>query len=253
MASWILVPCLGQLRTDLNRIAPNRDKSSDGTIGDTAHQTRLSDHNDDEIGKVPIKDADAKHEVHAYDADVDLREPGLTMEKVVQHILSRCRSGKENRLRYIIYNKRIWRDSNDWRQEGYSGDNPHDKHAHFSASYDTVREADTSSWHLEEIPVALTDADKKWIADQMATAAASAAEVKALLSQFTDDFLDVKIGDEANPNRSVRDVLKDLAKLRGYLVGDPKDTANAAIPADAPIARIVEGADLTIESAADNS
>jgi hypothetical protein len=145
------VPCLGRLRTDLNRLAPNRDKSSDGTIGDTAHQSRVSDHNDDEVGNVPIRDADGKHEVHAYDADVDLREPGLTMEMVVQHIVARCRSGAEKRLRYVIFNRRIWEASNGWRQRAYSGDNPHDKHAHFSSSYETAREADTSSWHLDEL------------------------------------------------------------------------------------------------------
>lgn len=176
MASWILVPCLGQLRTDLNRVAPNRDESSDGTIGDPAHQERISDHNDDEIGKVPIRDADAKHEVHAVDLDTDLREPNLTMEMVVQHVVGRCRSGAEKRLRYVIYNRRIWEASNGWRQRDYSGDNPHDKHAHFSSSYETAHEASTASWKLEEIPVALTEADKKWLADQIDKAATAAAE-----------------------------------------------------------------------------
>lgn len=151
MASWILVPCLGQLRTELNRIAPNRDTSSDGTIGDAAHQSRVSDHNDDEVGKVPIRDADGTHEVHAYDADKDLRELNLTMEMVVQHIVARCRSGAEKRLRYVIYNRRIWEASNGWRQRNYDGDNAHTEHAHFSASYETALEASTASWGLDEI------------------------------------------------------------------------------------------------------
>ena len=176
MSGWVLVPSLSALRSELNTVAPNRDKSSDGTIGDTAHQNRVSDHNDDEVGKVPIRDADGVHEVHAFDADVDLREPGLTMEMIVQHILARCRSGAEKRLRYVIYNRRIWEASNGWKQRIYSGDNPHDKHAHFSASYETSREADTSSWDLRGIPVALTDADRKWLADQIDKAATAAAE-----------------------------------------------------------------------------
>ncbi|MFC4072515.1 hypothetical protein [Actinoplanes subglobosus] len=176
MATWLLVPCLGQLRTELNRIAPNRDKSSDGTIGDSAHQGRVSDHNDDEVGRVPIRDADSKHEVHAIDLDTDLREPNLTMEMVVQHVVGRCRSGAEKRLRYVIYNRRIWEASNGWRQRSYSGDSPHTEHAHFSSSYETKLEASTASWHLEDIPVALTDADKKWLAAQIDKAATSAAE-----------------------------------------------------------------------------
>ncbi|MBB4755292.1 hypothetical protein [Actinoplanes lobatus] len=176
MASWILVPCLGQLRTELNRIAPGRDTSSDGTIGDVAHQARSSDHNDDEVGNVPIRDADGKHEVHAVDLDADLRESDLTMEKVVQHIVARCRSGAEKRLRYVIYNRRIWEASNNWRQRSYTGDNAHTQHAHFSGSYETKHEADTRSWGLEEIPVALTEADKKWLAAQIDKAATTAAE-----------------------------------------------------------------------------
>ena len=168
MASWVLVPCLVRLRSEFNTIAPGRDKTSDGTIGDAAHQASQSDHNDDEVGNVPIRDADRKHEVHALDIDSDLRTPGLTMEAVVQFLLRRCRSGAERRLRYIIYNRRIWSASAGWRQQRYTGPNPHDQHAHFSASYDTAREASTASWHLEDIPVALTAADKKWISAEIA-------------------------------------------------------------------------------------
>jgi hypothetical protein len=85
------------------------------------------------------------------------------MERVVQFLLGRCRSGAENRLRYIIYNRRIWQASNGWAQQSYSGSNAHTAHAHFSASYETAREASTASWHLEEL-VALTDAEIEKIA-----------------------------------------------------------------------------------------
>ena len=176
MADWVLVPSLVQLRAELNEIAPGRDRTSDGTIGDRAHQASVSDHNDDEVGRVPIRDADGKHEVHAFDADDDLRTPNLTMEMVVQHILRRARSGAEKRLRYIIYNRRIWEASNGWRQRAYTGASPHTEHAHFSASYDTKLEASKASWRLEDIPVALTDADKKWLADRIDAAATAAAE-----------------------------------------------------------------------------
>lgn len=146
-----LVACLDELWDELDEIAPDRDTSSDGWIGDAAHQERTSSHNDDEAGKVPIYDADSKHEVHALDADKDLRRSDVTMEDVVQHILARCRSGQERRLRYIIYNRRIWEASNNWRQRSYTGSNPHDQHAHFDASYETALEADRSSWGLKEL------------------------------------------------------------------------------------------------------
>ena len=180
MADWILVACLVRLRAEFNLIAPERDRASDGSKGDDAHEARVSDHNPDETGKVPIRDADKLNEVHAIDVDDDLRVPGLTMEMVVQFLLARCRSGAETRLRYIIFNRRIWQASNGWRQEAYFGDNQHTEHAHFSASYDTAKEASTASWHLEEIPVALTAQDKEWIEGVVAKAATAA--VKSLIT-----------------------------------------------------------------------
>jgi hypothetical protein len=171
MADWILVACLKRLFAEFDAIAPHRDHASDGSIGDTAHQHEVSDHNPDETGSVPIHDADHTNEVHAIDVDVDLREPGLSMETVVQFLLARCRNGAEKRLRYIIYNRRIWEADNGWKQRAYTGASAHTEHAHFSASYDTGREASTASWHLEDIPVALTAADKKWITDQFAAIA----------------------------------------------------------------------------------
>jgi hypothetical protein len=167
MASWILVPCLVKLRSEFNVIAPNRMKDSDGSIGDPAHQDSQSDHNADETGNVPIHDPDRVNEVHAIDVDIDLNVPGLSMEVVVQFLLMRCRIGAENRLRYIIFNRRIWSASDGWRQRVYTGANAHDKHAHFSSSYDTAREASTASWHLEDIPVALTADDKKWLTSEI--------------------------------------------------------------------------------------
>jgi hypothetical protein len=163
MADWVLIPCLKTLFAEFDRIAPGRDRASDGSIGDSAHQHEVSDHNPDETGSVPIHDADHVNEVHAIDVDNNLNESDLSMEKVVQFLLGRCRSGAEKRLRYIIYNRRIWSASSGWVQQTYTGASPHTEHAHFSGSYTTSLEASTASWHLEDIPVALTAADKTWI------------------------------------------------------------------------------------------
>jgi hypothetical protein len=167
VTNWVLIDCLKALFAEFNRIAPGRDKASDGSIGDTAHQHEVSDHNPDETGSVPIHDADHVNEVHAIDVDNNLNESDLTMEKVVQFLLGRCRSGAEKRLRYIIYNRRIWSASSGWVQKAYTGASAHTEHAHFSASYDSKLEASTASWHLEDIPVALTAADKSWISAEI--------------------------------------------------------------------------------------
>ncbi|GIE35889.1 hypothetical protein Ait01nite_089340 [Actinoplanes italicus] len=270
--AWILVPCLGQLRTDLNRLAPNRDKSSDGTIGDTAHQSRVSDHNDDEVGNVPIRDADSKHEVHAYDADVDLREPGLTMERVVQHIVARCRSGAEKRLRYIIFNRRIWEASNGWRQRAYAGDNPHDKHAHFSSSYETSREADTSSWHLDELiegtddmPMLVKKGDvseqvKFWqfllgkLGYTIATDGEYGPKMEAIVNEDR-----AKKGQGANPQISAWhavELLEDLAaKHAGKPGKDGRDGADGKDGRDGALTGTltVTGGNLTVEAGASHA
>jgi hypothetical protein len=150
MADWILIPCLKAFFAEVDKIAPSRDRASDGSVGDTAHQEESSDHNPDETGNVPIHDADHVNEVHAIDVDNTLNRSDLTMEMVVQFLLARCRSGAERRLRYMIYNRRIWSASSGWVQKTYTGASPHTEHAHFSASYETALEASTASWGLVE-------------------------------------------------------------------------------------------------------
>jgi hypothetical protein len=153
MSPWILIPCLVRLRTEFDVIAPARDRKSDGSMGDTAHAgAGTSDHlPDEDFAKLRAKDPDRTNEVHAIDVDDDLRTAGLSMETVVQFLVGRCRAGTEQRLRYIIHNRRIWEASNGWRQRAYTGENAHTEHAHFSASYESAHEMSTASWHLEDL------------------------------------------------------------------------------------------------------
>jgi hypothetical protein len=148
MASWILVPCLVTLRDEFNRLAPNRDKASDGSIGDTAHAYSSSDHNPDETGTTPYEDADRRNEVHAIDVDDDLRKAGWTMNRCLQIIIGRHRQGRDDRLQNVIYNRRIWSRSWGWTARAYTGASTHTEHAHFSARYTTAQENDTSPWGL---------------------------------------------------------------------------------------------------------
>jgi hypothetical protein len=200
----MLVPCLGRLRDDFNEVAPGRDRASDGSIGDAAHSSS-SDHTPDEISDaLRGKDADSTNEVHAIDVDADLRTPGLTMEMVVQHLVARSRAGMEDRLRYIIIDRRIWEASNRWRQQPYTGPNPHDKHAHFSASYGTAAEADTHSWHLEDL-VALTAEETRAIVrdeltrfggvDPLATILARSGEQRTRMSALMTSVAELEVDD----------------------------------------------------------
>jgi hypothetical protein len=136
-AAPFLVPCLVSLRGEFNELAPTRDTESDGWIGDAAHQQEQSDHNPDATGAV-----------HAIDVDRDLRRAGWSMERAVQITVGRHRSGLDERLHYVIFNRRIWASDWGWTEREYDGPNPHDKHAHFSARYTAAAERDVSPWGL---------------------------------------------------------------------------------------------------------
>jgi hypothetical protein len=221
--SWVLIPCLKQLFAEFDRIAPARDHASDGAVGDLAHQQEVSDHNPDETGSVPIHDADTVNEVHAIDVDNTLNESDLTMEKVVQFLLVRCRSGAEKRLRYVIYNRRIWSASSGWVQKTYTGSSPHTEHAHFSGSYDTKLEASTASWHLEDIPVALTPADKTFITQAIDDKVDAAADrVIAAIEKRVGDIVTYPNPDPANPTvapaTALGWLLRDTAAIKAKVV-----------------------------------
>lgn len=90
-----------------------------------------------------------------------------------------------------------------------------------------------------ELPMTLSADDKTWLSAEIAKATKAAAGADdAVLA----GLLAVKIGDLANPNRTVGDVLRDVAKLRGVLVGDAKDAANAKLAPSSPLAHIIAAA-----------
>lgn len=146
-ASWVLVPCLISLRDEFNQAGPNRSKASDGSIGDTAHSQSSSDHNPDETGATPYEDSDRLNEVHAIDVTSKGPWPaGFDFDAEVNAIRLRHQRGEDDRLQNIIRNGKIASRSWGWGWRKYSGSNPHDHHAHFSARYSTAQENDTSPW-----------------------------------------------------------------------------------------------------------
>jgi hypothetical protein len=112
--------------------------SSDGTIGDTSHASRKSDHNpwvlDGDIGVVTALDV-----THDPTAGCDVR-------KLVDSLVA----SKDPRIKYIIYNKEIISSSvKPWEWRPYTGINPHVKHCHISVksekkSYDSI-----DPWSIE--------------------------------------------------------------------------------------------------------
>lgn len=156
VTAWVVIPASNSLFSEFDTLAPGRRKASDGTIGDPAHAQESSDHNPDETGKTPYEDNDSTNEVHAADIDSTLNLANWNMQKCVDIIVGRCRTGIEKRVRYIIYNRKIISASWGWDSwHDYTGASAHTEHAHFSFYYgsgngDANPENITSPWGLLE-------------------------------------------------------------------------------------------------------
>jgi len=112
-----------QLRLQIDDTYPDRDRTSDGWIGDVRHSARTSDHN-----------PDSKGIVRAIDIDRDLagkKKPDL-MPDLADQIRLCAKSDK--RISYIIFNGKIASSRMGWRWRKYSGVNPHNHHCHISFS-----------------------------------------------------------------------------------------------------------------------
>ena len=110
-----------QLREQFDDTYPDRDRTSDGWIGNRAHQNRPSHHN-----------PDAEGIVRAIDIDRDLSgkaKPDL-MPDLADQIRHAAKSDK--RIAYIIFAGKIASPRMGWRWRKYSGINPHTKHCHIS-------------------------------------------------------------------------------------------------------------------------
>jgi hypothetical protein len=156
---WVLTKGLQNLRAQVNAAFPNRDHASDGAIGDLAHMAGTSGHNPDDTpgSSAEYNDHDGIREVRAWDMDSDLRTPGVTAQQVVDHL--RALPGISARLRYLIYNRKIYEASNGWKPRAYTGPSPHTEHIHFSGARSQAADNDTTfDYRLEDL-VAITDDD----------------------------------------------------------------------------------------------
>jgi len=111
-----------QLRLQVDDSYPDRDRTSDGWIGDVRHSQRTSDHNPDEQGIV-----------RAIDIDRDLSgkaKPDLMPDFADQIRL--CARAGDKRIAYVIFDGRIASPKKAWRWRTYDGANKHNHHCHVS-------------------------------------------------------------------------------------------------------------------------
>ena len=108
-----------QLREQIDDSFPDRDRTSDGWIGDSKHATRKSDHN-----------PDAQGWVRAIDIDADLNNAKGTSVYLADQIREHAKSSK--RITYVIHMGKICSRKSLWRWVKYKGINPHNHHIHVS-------------------------------------------------------------------------------------------------------------------------
>jgi hypothetical protein len=258
MSAWVVVPNLLKLRDEFNLVSPKRDKGSDGTIGDSNHNSS-SDHTPDEDSRVlKDHDADNKNEVHALDIDSTGPWPdgkrgdieGSWFDKKIKMIIANEKKRWDDpkdmcRLNYVIWRGYIYDKDNDWKPKVYTAtSDKHVNHVHFSSRYETRAESDVRSWGVyvppqpvkppvEDLPVdqgtfnklmlgfMSSDAGKKAVAEAVAT---------------------MNIGSKAVPQRTLRQGLTDLTgQLRPIFTFPPTHVENvqSGLPADAPVRKLL--------------
>ena len=109
------------LRDQVNRAFPDRDRRSDGWIGNADHKSRgsKSDHNPTSEGWV-----------RAIDIDADLSDDRKASFILANQLRLLARS--DRRLAYVIYAGKIASPRSLWRWRKYTGINPHNHHIHCS-------------------------------------------------------------------------------------------------------------------------
>lgn len=155
MTFWRLAPSLQRLFGERNRRFPKHDEWSDGSLGDTSHATRFSDHNPDGAGWVHAIDIDAtvQHEMGT----------GPIGDYICRVLLRQARSGRlRNVLHYIIYRGLIWSKSTGWRPHTYTGSNSHHSHVHVSIDRTAGARGWSKGWGVLVPQVSMDRIHRAW-------------------------------------------------------------------------------------------
>lgn len=139
---WRAAKSLLRLRAQIDAQAPGRLRTSDGTVGDTAHQSRKSDHN-------PWIVDGLKGVVTAMDITNDPAQ-GCFSDALARSLVR----SQDPRIKYVISNRRIANSSPQgghpaWAWRPYGGASPHDHHVHVSVRSDKALYDDEADWTFD--------------------------------------------------------------------------------------------------------
>ena len=115
-----------QLREQIDDAFPDRDRKSDGWIGDARHSARKSDHNPD------YSDKNSQWAyVRAFDCDANLGGSPNNSDYLADQIRL-CAKAGDKRISYVIFKGRIASSKKSWSWRPYDGPSRHDHHIHCS-------------------------------------------------------------------------------------------------------------------------
>lgn len=138
--AWRMAESLNVLLKSVNALAPDRDKSSDGGIGDESHASRSSDHNpwvrDGGVGVVTARDF--------------TNDPARGMDS--HQLALALVASRDERIKYVIDHGHICSGTGQshpaWVWRPYEGENRHDHHVHVSVKNDKRHYDDPTPWNI---------------------------------------------------------------------------------------------------------
>jgi hypothetical protein len=193
VSDFYLAPSLVTLRNEINESNPNRDKASDGWIGDSAHQLEISDHNPDPTSSPPDV-------VRAIDVDND----GIDPDRLVAIAI------KDRRTNYVIWNGHIWSRLHNFVKKIYTGKSKHTEHVHISIRHDAGFAKDTRPWGFASHPTPVED----FVMD-----AETSKQVRTIVQQELRTALGNSNSEtDADPTHdSIADIRRDLREIKAAL------------------------------------
>lgn len=119
---YFLAPSLKTFRASVDQEFPDRDKSSDGWLGDAAHAARASEHN-----PCWLCTGYQYGIVRAIDVDIDDNDAGRDLRReILNSVIG------HPAVWYVISNGIIYSRTYGWEARKYNGPNGHFKHVHIS-------------------------------------------------------------------------------------------------------------------------
>lgn len=225
--SWRAMGSLLVLRDQVNAIAPDRSKASDGLVGDADHQSTASDHNPHFVARVGAEIVTALDLTH---------DPAGGFDSY--RFADVLRTHRDRRIKYVISNRRIF--SSYWSGgvapftwRTYEGNDPHINHVHLSVLDDPISDTATP-WNLEGL--AMTQTEFNNLFSTALKDPAIAAQMRAIAWQYADanaDAYDImlKPGPDGVLRGSLAALLAGVAEIKEAIAELPAaGTGDGAAP-----------------------